>query len=62
MTCEECNVTGGREEVEAFKDTRVPRSPDARRGETERGGGGRATGEEDSCGNSGRGEEEREAG
>lgn len=55
-------MTGGREEVDVLEDTRGPRSPDARRGETERGGGGRTTAEEDSCGTNGRGEEEREPG
>lgn len=45
-----------------LEDTRGPRSPDDRRGETEKGGGGSATAEEDSCGTNGRGEEEREPG
>lgn len=48
--------------MDKLEDTRGPRRPDARRGETEMGGGGRTMGEEDSCGTSGRGEEEREAG
>lgn len=45
-----------------LEDRSGPRSPDARRGDMERGGGGRAMGEEDSGGTNGRGEEEREPG
>lgn len=62
MNCEECDATGGREEADELEERSGPRSPDARRGETERGGGGSATGEEESGGTSGRGEEEREPG
>lgn len=45
-----------------MEDRRGPRSPEARRGETERGGGGREMGEEESGGTSGRGEQDREPG
>lgn len=61
MSREEWDVVLGREDEE-LEDRRGPRRPDARRGETERGGGGRDMGEEDSGGTSGRGEEEREPG
>lgn len=50
---------GGEDEAE---DSRGARSPYARRGETEAGGGGRAIVEEELCGTSGSGEEEREPG
>lgn len=60
MTCKDCDETrGGQDEAE---DTRGPRSPYTRRGETVAGGGGRAMGEEESCGTRGSGEEEREPG
>lgn len=60
MACEDGDETrGGQEEAE---DTRGPRSPYTRRGETLAGGGGRAMGEEESCGTRGSGEEEREPG
>lgn len=48
----------GREDV----DKRGPWSPDPRLGEPEWGGGGKVIGEEDNCGTSGSGEEEREPG
>lgn len=48
--------------MDELDDRSGPRSPDARRGDTESGGGGKATGEEESGGTSGRGEEEREPG
>lgn len=60
MTGKDCGETrGGQDEAE---DTRGPRSPYTRRGETVAGGGGRAMGEEESCGTRDSGEEEREPG
>lgn len=43
-------------------DRRGPSNPEALRGDTERGGGGSAMGEDERAGTSGRGEDEREPG
>lgn len=60
MTWKGCDESrGGEDEAE---DTRGPRTPYTRRGETAAGGGGRAMVEEELCGTSGSGEEEREPG
>lgn len=60
MTCNDCDGTRGDEDDP--EGTRGPRSPYTRRGETLAGGGGRAIREEEHCGGSGSGDEEREPG
>lgn len=60
MTWKGCDESRGGEDED--EDTRGPRSPYTRRGETLAGGGGRAMVEAELCGTSGSGDEEREPG